>query len=88
MVRASKLDMCHSAGYIYVRRQPSLSWDGADAIPDGQSDVGYDPKYCYFEGGSLKFNSDARNIGVCRGSDECLCKSPTISSPTPGEQKF
>ena len=48
-----------------------------------------DPPYCYFEGGSLKFNSDATNTGACSGYDKCLCKSPpTTSSPTPGQLKF
>ena len=51
-----------------------------------------DPPYCYFEDGTLKFNSDATNTGACGGGsgsgyDECVCKSPpTTNTPTPGEQ--
>ena len=41
---------------------------------DGQDGVSYDPPYCYFEGGSLKFNSLGTNTGSCTTSDKCLCE--------------
>ena len=40
-----------------------------------QSNVNYDPPYCYYEGGRLKFNSGGRNTGKCTASDNCLCKN-------------
>ncbi len=50
-----------------------LSLGDTSASDDGQSGVSYDPPYCYFEGGSLKLNSDGSNYGSCSTSDECLC---------------
>ena len=42
-------------------------------VDDGQNGVSYDPPFCYFEGGSLKFNSLGTNTGPCTASDNCLC---------------
>ena len=43
------------------------------AMDDGQNGVSYDPPYCYFEGGSLKFNLHGTNSGPCSTTDKCLC---------------
>ena len=40
---------------------------------DGQIGVTYDPPFCYFEGGSLKFNNLGTNKGNCTTTDQCLC---------------
>ena len=40
---------------------------------DRQNGVSYDPPYCYYEGGRLKFNSGGTNTGPCKPSDKCLC---------------
>ena len=42
------------------------------AVDDDQNAVSYDPPYCYFEGGSLKFNNGT-NTGPCKSSDTCVC---------------
>eukprot|EP00944_MAST-04C_sp_MAST-4C-sp1_P002068 g2068.t1 len=51
-----------------------------DKQDNGQTGVTYDPKGCYYEGGSLKFNARMGNTGSCSSSDQCLCK--TSPSPT------
>ena len=55
---------------------------------DNQYRVSYDPPYCYYEGGSLKFNDYGRNTGTCSSSDRCLCavvsESTLQSSTTTG----
>ena len=48
---------------------------------DYQNGVSYDPPYCYFEGGSLKFNQ-GNNYGSCSSSDMCLCKSTLTATTT------
>ena len=40
---------------------------------DGQNGVTYDPPFCYFGGGGLKFNSLGTNTGPCTTTDQCLC---------------
>jgi len=57
----------------------------ADTTPsdDGQNGVIYDPPYCYFEGGSLKFNSNGNNQGSCSTTDQCLCSLAPTPAPTP-----
>jgi len=55
----------------------------ADTTPsdDGQANgVTYDPPYCYYEFGSLKFNVGT-NTGPCTSVDQCLCLGP--GPPTP-----
>ena len=42
-------------------------------VDDKQNGVSYDPPFCYFEGGSLKFNSLGTNTGLCTTTDNCLC---------------
>ena len=41
---------------------------------DGQNGVSYDPPFCYFERGSLKFNEHGTNTGPCTAYDQCLCR--------------
>ena len=61
------------------------------AEDDEQSEVTYDPPYCYFEGGTnyekfLRFNADGSNTGTCGKTekstvyfDRCVCsKLPGI----------
>jgi len=40
--------------------------------------VTYDPKGCYFESNTLKFNVGNKNTGVCSGSDNCLCRIKAV----------
>lgn len=44
----------------------------------------YDPPGCYYEDGSLKFNSVGWNTGSCSASDLCVCQdAPAAPVPTP-----
>ena len=43
------------------------------AEDDGQTGVSYDPPYCYYESGTLKFNYGGTNTGSCSTTDKCLC---------------
>lgn len=49
---------------------------------DGQRGVSDDPPYCYYEGESLKFNSNGQNQGSCSSYDKCLCIAPGFSNNT------
>ena len=44
----------------------------------------YDPPFCYYEGGSLKFNDygSNSNTGYCSSYDTCLCKVPQTTTTT------
>ena len=35
--------------------------------------MSYAPPYCYYEGGSLKFNTGGTNTGSCSSYDTCIC---------------
>ena len=35
--------------------------------------MSYDPPFCYYEGGVLKFNVGGTNLGLCTARDVCLC---------------
>ena len=53
----------------------------------------YDPPYCYFEGGELRFNSAGTNTGACgagsgQGYDQCLCKNPPAPTTTGDKQRL
>ena len=48
---------------------------------DGQNRVSYDPKGCYYENNSLKYNRRNTNYGSCSTSDKCLCKTETSKQP-------
>merc|ERR1719506_1889861 len=56
----------------------ALGLSDAPAVDDGQDGKSYDPPYCYFEGGSLKFNSAGTNTGDCTDKDACVC---LVSAP-------
>ena len=43
---------------------------------DNHYGVSYDPSYCYYEDGRLKFNLNTTNTGDCVGYDVCLCHAP------------
>jgi len=54
---------------------------------DGQhGGVVYDPKGCYFEQGSLKYNTYHKNTGGCNSIDKCLCRVPMVSTRMLGEE--
>merc|ERR1712061_218853 len=57
----------------------SLGLSDTIATDDGQYSEWYsawwDPPYCYFEFGSLKFNSGGHNTGSCSNTDACLCNT-------------
>ena len=55
----------------------ALGFSDTSASDDGQNNVSYDPKGCYYEGSSLKLNSRGTNTGSCTSSDQCLCKLRT-----------
>ena len=63
-----------------------------DAIDDHQSDVPWDPPYCYFERFQLKFNNNGGNRGPCTPRDQCLCKcniqTPIISLTSLADASF
>jgi surface protein len=62
----------------------ALGLSDTTASDDGQSGVSNDPPYCYFEGGSLRYNSNGGNTGSCNTDDQCLCyPSPTAPTPAP-----
>ena len=52
------------------------------ATDDRQDAASYDPAWCYYESGSLKFN-DGSNTGPCTNYDTCLCRGPDSPSPPP-----
>ena len=57
---------CESAAH-------ALGLSDVTVTDDGQDGVTYDPPFCYFEDGSLKFNSMASNTGPCTTIDQCIC---------------
>jgi len=58
----------------------ALGLSDTTASNDGQTSVSYDPKGCYYEDNSLKYNSAQRNTGQCTTVDRCLCGSSFGSS--------
>ena len=63
------LSECSAAAkYLGLNDQSASS----DNQPYG---VSYDPPFCYYEGGQLRFNG-GRNYGPCTSSDTCLCVGP------------
>ena len=71
---------CEGNGAVSIKTLADCSAAGAalglsdkTAVDDGQNGVSYDPSYCYFEGGSLKFNSAGTNTGDCTDKDTCVC---------------
>ena len=55
------------------------------ATNDRQNGVRYDPPYCYYEGGHLKFNAKGTNKGSCSRYDVCLCGRKGQSGSSNGE---
>jgi len=52
-----------------------------DRQPSGKS---YDPPWCYYEQGKVKFNVGGTNTGKCKRLDKCICKAPTPTlTPAP-----
>ena len=54
-----------------------LKLPDTSATSDGQNGVSYDPPFCYYEGGELKFNGGG-NIGSCSNSDQCVCSAAGV----------
>ena len=52
-------------------------------IDDGQNGVSFDPPFCYFEGGSLKYNNEGTNTGSCTTNDHCVCRQKDFCAKTP-----
>ena len=50
---------------------------------DGQSGATDYPPFCYFEGGSLKFNNMGSNTGPCTASKMCLCRQNEFCTKIP-----
>ena len=67
---------CESAAH-------ELGLSDVTVVDDGQNGVTYDPPFCYFEGGSLKFNNFGTNTGPCTTSDKCLCRQNDFCAKTP-----
>jgi len=57
-----------------------LWMDDTSVSDDGQSGKTFDPPYCYYEGSSLKYNSDGSNTGECSHYDKCLCINATATA--------
>ena len=56
------------------------------ARDDVQTAVDFDPPYCYFEGGTggtLKFNSNGGNTGLCNTNDQCICSGDQMPDGPP-----
>ena len=65
--RVTSLSECSTAAV-------ALGLSDTTAADDNQSGVTYDPPYCYFEGNTVKYNSNGQNTGSCTTSDQCLCR--------------
>ena len=52
-------------------------------VYDEQDRVTFDPPFCYFERGSLKFNSLGTNTGTCTSNDKCLCRHNDFCNKNP-----
>lgn len=85
---------CSDEGYAPVKDMKECG-DAAKALgfaktvarDDKQESVKYDPPYCYYENGRLKFNKSGKNTGKCKKADKCLCEKvevPTYVKRTTG----
>ena len=70
--RITSLSECSTAARALGLLDTTASYDEHTG-----SGVSYDPPYCYFEGGTLKYNSNGRNTGGCTTSDSCVCRKGT-----------
>ena len=50
---------------------------------DGKSGATDYPPFCYFEGGSLKFNNMGSNTGSCAPNKKCLCRQNEFCTKSP-----
>ena len=72
---------CGSAATALGLSDTSPTYDGQTATSMWAA---YDPPWCYFEGGHLKFNAGGSNTGVCKSNtDQCLCWITAPPSPHP-----
>ena len=60
-----------------------LGMSDITVVDDGRNGATYAPPFCYFEYGSLKFNSLGTNTGPCTTSDQCLCRQNDLCAKTP-----
>merc|ERR1711871_116671 len=60
----------------------ALGMSDTSVSDDNQDGVTYDPRGCYFESGSLKFNSQMTNTGSCTTTDKCLCQKNLCRRPS------
>ena len=67
---------CQSAAH-------KLGLTGVMVDDDRQMGAKYDPPFCYFEGGSLKFNKLGTNTGPCSTEDTCLCRQNEFCAKFP-----
>ena len=67
---------CESAAH-------ELGLSDVSVVDDGQNGVTHSPPFCYFEGGSLKFNDLGTNTGSCTTTDKCLCRKNDFCAKTP-----
>ena len=58
----------------------ALGLSDTTAEDDGQNYASGDPPWCYFEDGSLKFNSAGTNTGGCYARTPCIC---WVNAPPP-----
>merc|ERR1719160_278242 len=61
----------------------ALGLSDTTAEDDGQTGVTYDPPYCYFEYGRVKFNANGANTGDCTTTDQCICSGTQGPSAPP-----
>ena len=60
-----------------------LGLSDVTVVHDGQIDVDFDPPFCYFEGGFLKFNNFGTNTGPCTTTDHCVCRQNNLCAKFP-----
>ena len=65
--RITSLAECSAAAVDLGLSDTTASYDGESWSSD--------PPYCYYEGGSLKYNNNGTNTGSCSFGDQCLCKN-------------
>ena len=75
------LSECSAAAKYLNLSNHTASWDNH---PFG---VHYDPPFCYYEGGQLKFNA-GNNTGFCGYMDTCLCAGPPSTTIPPTTTAF
>jgi len=51
--------------------------DGS-VVDDNQTGASWDPPFCYYEWGQVKFNNGGTNTGGCTSVDMCLCAADIV----------